>query len=43
VKLLKVPDSDEIGNSQTPNRKFPSDHFPIMGVFEFKESKKEED
>jgi len=34
TKLLKIPDESEIKNKSLPNRKFPSDHLPIMAVFE---------
>jgi mRNA deadenylase, exonuclease subunit and related nucleases len=33
-KLLKIPDEKEIGTSAVPNRRYPSDHLPIMAVFE---------
>lgn len=33
-KLLKIPTEEEIKNKSLPNRRFPSDHLPIMTEFE---------
>ena len=33
-RILKIPTEAEIKNKCLPNRKFPSDHLPIMALFE---------